>query len=120
MEHPATKLTRAEELLVHLAGYIRDYSTFWSLCLASRAFYRIFRGYLWADIVWDDGNDGFFADRDRLAHFIRTHTKELDRAHSLRGVKLCEKGIFNGHEEFSYLTNMEVLQSYMPNLKSYE
>ena len=120
MEHPATKLTQAEELLVHLAGFIRDHSTFWSLCLTSRAFYRIFRGYLWAEIVWDDENDDFFSDKDRLAVFLHTHTEDLARAHSLRGVRSCETSTLTGPRGLSYVASMEILQSRMPNLKHYE
>lgn len=120
MEQPAGKLTQAEELLVHLAGFVEDYSTFWSLCLVSRAFYRVFRGYLWEEIVWDNRNDGFFSDTDRLALFLHAHGDDLVRAPSLRGVKSSEASTLTGQGGSSYLAGMESLQLHMPNLKSYE
>ncbi|KUI53693.1 hypothetical protein VP1G_10567 [Cytospora mali] len=119
MDHPSKKFTQAEELLVHLASFVEDHTTFWSLCLASRAFYRIFRAYLWAEVVWDDRNDAFFSDRDRLARFLHMHRRDLARAQSLRVVKSSKASTFGGHGEFPYLTSLETLQSHMPNLRSY-
>ncbi|ROW13946.1 hypothetical protein VPNG_04038 [Cytospora leucostoma] len=130
METPAHKFTQAEEMLVHLAGHIQDHSTLWSLCLASRAFYRIFRDYLWASIVWNDRNDTFFSDKSRLANFLFTHKDDLSRAHSLRAVKKCishdsfdqdEWLTVSDHYGFlDYLDGMKLLHSHMPNLKRFE
>lgn len=118
MAHPGRRFTQAEELLLYLADLIQDYSTFWSLCLVNRAFYRIFRKYLWDEIVWDSRSDVFFNNRIRLALFLDRHRGDLVRAHTLRGVRLSEASSSAGG--FPCLASMEIMQSHMPNLKTYE
>lgn len=120
MDSPARRFAHVEELFEHLACFIDDHTVLWALCLTSRACYRIFRKHLWANIVWDHRNDGFFQNNDRLEEFLNTHAIDLARTRSLRGIKRVNAGIDAGRDDSSYLAGMERLQEHMPNLKSYE
>ncbi|KAI3400535.1 hypothetical protein diail_2735 [Diaporthe ilicicola] len=120
MESAAWRFAHVEELVEHLADFIDDHTLLWSLCLTSRACYRIFRKYLWAEIVWDHRSDGFFQNGDRLAMFLEKHRRDLAEVHSLRGAGRVNAGVGAGCDDSSHRAGMEKLQRHMPNLKSYE
>lgn len=120
MDSSARIFAHVEELFEHLACFIDDHAVLWALCLTNRDSYRIFRKYLWAEIVWDDRNNGFFRNDDLLAMFLETHAIDLVQTRSLRGIRRISADMDAGMDASSYLTGMERLQRHMPNLRSYE
>lgn len=120
MDSPAWRFAHIEELVEHLAPFIDDHTVLWSLCLTSRAFDRIFRKHLWAEIVWDHRSDGFFRSNDSLTLFLKNHQVDLAQVRSLRGARRVNTGIDQDRDDASYLAVIERLQQHMSNLRSYE
>lgn len=120
MDSAARRFAYVEELVEHLADFIDDHTVLWSLCLTSRACYRIFRKHLWAEIVWDHRNNGFFQNHDSLSMFLEKHQVDLAQVRSLRGAITPNPSVDAGCDDSSYLAGMEKLQQHTPNLTSYE
>ena len=120
MDSSTRRFARVEELVEHLACFIDDHTVLWALCLTNRAWYRIFRKHLWAEIVWDDRSHGFFQANGNLAVFLDTHAIDLAQTRTLRGIRRIYAGIDAARDNSAYLAGMERLQRHMPNLKSYE
>lgn len=116
-----SRFVGVEELLVHLATWIQDYTTFHALCLTTRAFHRIFTPFLWSEIVWNKNNDVFFYDKKKIDMLLESNREKLPEIRTMRALRPdpIEIGISNIQGGLGVPETVLLVKN-MPNLETYE